>query len=139
MDGERSIREAIEEKKRANPEFAKQYEEYRREHMLIAQLISARKEKGLSQSELAERSNVSQQVVSRLETLSHSPNLSSLLKLVDGLGMELKLVPKGQSGKHLVHGIVSHQRSKKVTYAGALPESHKPAKVFEQNRAAQEK
>jgi|GEM_PF-4051047 len=139
MSSEKSIRDLIEEEKQSDPEFAKQYEEYRREYKLIAQLIGARKEKGLSQSELAESINMSQQVVSRIETLSHSPSLANFLKLVDGLGMELKLAPKDPIGEHFVPGVVRPKRSKSVTYGGALPASHKPLKAYEKNQAMQEK
>jgi DNA-binding XRE family transcriptional regulator len=56
---------------------------------LIGELISARKEKGLTQRELEELSGVKQPVIARMENGSTTPNLSTVLKVLAPLGKTL--------------------------------------------------
>ncbi len=56
---------------------------------LIGELISARKEKGISQRELGEMSGVKQPVIARMESGSTTPNLSTVLKVLAPLGKTL--------------------------------------------------
>ncbi len=53
-------------------------------------LKEIRKENGLSQSELAERLNVDEKYVSRLETGSSTPSFSMLVKLSKALNSEIE-------------------------------------------------
>jgi len=52
----------------------------------------ARKQKGLSQSELAERTGILPNNLSRIETGKYSTGLDMLLKIADALEMELKFI-----------------------------------------------
>lgn len=56
---------------------------------LIGALISARKEKGLTQRELEELSGVKQPVIARMESGSSIPNLNTILKVLAPLGKTL--------------------------------------------------
>ena len=77
-----------------DPEFRKHYEDISREYDFIWKVVKARKEKGLTQKALADQIGVSQQEISRFERLRHVPRLSSLMKIIDAIGLELKLVNK---------------------------------------------
>ena len=55
----------------------------------VAQL---RKERGLTQKELAERTGINQADISKLENGTRNPSLKLLKRLADGMGMDLKLV-----------------------------------------------
>lgn len=60
------------------------------------QLRAARMARGLSQRELAARSNVCASTIARLETTGHTqaanlPSLTTLRCLADGLGMRLRV------------------------------------------------
>lgn len=56
---------------------------------LIGALISARKEKGLTQRELEALSGVKQPIIARMENGSSIPNLSTVLKVLAPLGKTL--------------------------------------------------
>ena len=55
----------------------------------VAQL---RKERALTQKELAERTGINQADISKLENGTRNPSLKLLKRLADGMGMDLKLV-----------------------------------------------
>ncbi len=88
-----NIDEIIKEKCK-NPEFKKHYDAISMEYNFIWKIVKARKDRGLTQKALAKQIGVSQQEISRFERLRHVPRLSSLMKIVDAIGLELKLVNK---------------------------------------------
>ena len=90
----------IEEKANNNPEFAKAYEDVKNEYRIIQQVIKARKEKSLTQKELAEKVGVKQQEISRLENEKHTPTLGNLIRILDGLDLELKIEEKNAAYKN---------------------------------------
>jgi transcriptional regulator with XRE-family HTH domain len=82
-----NIKAEIEERKK-NQEFAKAYE-------IIETIVKMRKESGRTQPELAEITGISQQSISRMEKVGHSPTLRNFLKYLDGAGLELEVKKKG--------------------------------------------
>ena len=76
-------------KQMEDPEFRKGVEELEPEYAIIRQLIQARKELGLTQSELAQRTGIRQCNLSRLETGHGNPSLAFLKKVATGLGKKL--------------------------------------------------
>lgn len=88
-----NVKEAIEEK-RKDPEFDLQYLEVQREYELIRKVVDARKELGLTQKNLADTVGISQQEISRFENERHIPKLSSFIKIIEALGLELRLEKK---------------------------------------------
>lgn len=79
-----------------NPEFKKEYEALEPEFAIIQAMIDARKNTGLTQKQLAERTGINQADISRLENGNANPSIRTLKKLADGLGMKLKIefIPK---------------------------------------------
>lgn len=57
----------------------------------VAELVTARKKKGLSQAELAERAGLPQSTIGRIEARLVSPNLETLNKILPVLGLRLHL------------------------------------------------
>ena len=53
---------------------------------IAAAIVAARNELGLTQKELAKLSGVSQANISKFETVSSRPHISTLKKIADGLG-----------------------------------------------------
>ena len=51
---------------------------------LIRTMIKIREEQGLTQAQLAEKCNVTQPVIARMEKAVHSPQIDSLLKILCG-------------------------------------------------------
>lgn len=88
------VKKTVNEKIGADKEFAKAYEEIKREYSLIEQISNTRKEKGLTQQQLADKVGVSQQVISRFENEKHAPTLDSFLKILDGLDLEITIDKK---------------------------------------------
>ncbi len=84
----------VNEKIKTDHEFAKAYEEVKKEYSLIEQIANARKEMGLTQQELAEKIGVSQQVISRFENEKHAPTLDRFLKILEGLDLEITINKK---------------------------------------------
>lgn len=54
-------------------------------------LIEARQQKHMTQSELAKRSGISQAEISRIEHGKHNPSIKLLQRLAEGLGMSLQV------------------------------------------------
>ena len=63
------------------------------EIQLIEKVIEARREKGLSQRELAELSGVKQPAIARLESMQATPKIDTLIKILLPLGYTLSVVP----------------------------------------------
>lgn len=74
-----------------NPEFAQEWQEQAPERQIVAQIVAARKEEGLSQRELAERCGMKPSNLSRIENGNGNPSLMTLLKIAHGLGKQLKI------------------------------------------------
>ena len=63
---------------------------------IIDQLIELRKQKGMTQKELALAANLTQSVIARLETKKNTPQLDTLLRVAYALGCNLEIVPSQQ-------------------------------------------
>ncbi len=68
---------------------------------LVAEIVNARYETGLTQKQLEAASGVRQPVIARLEKGTTDPQLSTLIKILAPLGKTLAVVPAGKV-KHKV-------------------------------------
>ena len=80
------------QKKLQDPEFKKEYDALESEFDIIQAMIDARKQSGLTQKELAERTGINQADISKLENGTANPSIRTLRRLADGMGMKMKLV-----------------------------------------------
>lgn len=80
----------------SDPEFAKAYEIIDKEYELIVQAVKERKNLNISQEQLAEKSGLKQQAISRIEKSEHNPTLRNFLRYLDGLGLHLKIEKKSK-------------------------------------------
>ena len=80
-----------------DPAFRAEYEALAPEFAIIQAIIDARKARGLTQKQLAEKSGIAQADISRLERGNANPSLRTLNRLAKGMGMRLRLefVPEG--------------------------------------------
>lgn len=60
---------------------------------LIGKVIEAREAKGLSQQALADLCGIQQPVLARMEKAVHSPQINTLIKVLQPLGLTLDIVP----------------------------------------------
>lgn len=78
-----------------NPDFITEDEKEKInfEVALIGKLIEARERKGLSQKQLADMCGLKQSAIARLERMSATPQLNTLIKVLSPLGYRLDIVP----------------------------------------------
>lgn len=88
------VKEIIENELKKDPELKCLWDGSRTEYKLLGELIKIRKEKGLTQAELASKSGNKQQVISRIENKENSPTLKTLCSILDTLEYDIVLVPK---------------------------------------------
>jgi transcriptional regulator with XRE-family HTH domain len=79
------------DEKLQDPEFRAAYEALEPEYAIIAAIIEARKNSGLTQKELSERTGIAQGDISKIENASANPSLETLKRLAAGMDMRLKL------------------------------------------------
>lgn len=89
----------LERLRREDPELEAEYLRRRPQFEAIRALIAARVKAGLSQRELARRMNVSQAVVSRLESGDHSPRIETLTRAANALEMDMQVVFKKRASR----------------------------------------
>ena len=79
--------------------FRKEYEALQPERDITMSIIQARKEAGLTQAELSQRTGISQADISRLENGSRNPSLALLNRLAEAMNttLHIEFVPN----KHL--------------------------------------
>lgn len=77
-----------------NKDFKANFNQIKKEYELIEQIVMMRKKLNITQAELANKTKVSQQAISRLEKEKHIPNMDTLLRIVDGLGLKLVLIER---------------------------------------------
>ena len=88
------------DKQLKNKEFRREYEALEPEYIIMKAMIEARREEGLTQKELSERSGITQADISRLERGTGNPSLKTLQRVARALQMVLKIefVPAQGSG-----------------------------------------
>ncbi len=81
-----------------DPEVLKELKNLEPEYRIIGQLITLRKEKKLTQKELAELIGDKQSNISRLESGNYNPTIAKLKKIADCLDykLDIKFISKAQ-------------------------------------------
>lgn len=72
-------------------EFKAEYEKLKPRYEAIEQIIRARKELNMTQSELAKRVGTQKSNISRLESGNYNPSLDFLVKVAESLGKNLSV------------------------------------------------
>lgn len=85
----------MEEILKSSPEARKAHDQFEAEYKLRRELVEARKQQNITQAELKEKTGLTQQVISRIESNNEiSPSLKNLIKYVNAIGYELTLQPR---------------------------------------------
>ena len=74
------------------PAFKSAWEDSRLEYMVARQLIQLRRERGLTQSQLARKLHTQQSEISRIEAGDQNISLAKLEKLVTELGARVSII-----------------------------------------------
>jgi transcriptional regulator with XRE-family HTH domain len=77
--------------KMGDPEFKAEYDALEPEFAIIQAMIDARKQLGLTQKQLSEKTGIAQADISKLENGNANPSLKTLQRLAHGMGMNLKI------------------------------------------------
>ena len=91
---ELSISEIAEELLASDATLKEMWENDRMEFELRMELIKIREAKGLSQSELAEKSGCSGQIISSIECRANNSILKTICNLLKALDYEIQFVPR---------------------------------------------
>jgi ribosome-binding protein aMBF1 (putative translation factor) len=74
-----------------DPVLKAEYDALEPEFNIIQAMIDARKNTGLSQTQLAARTGIDQSDISRIETGDANPSLNTLKRLAAGMNMKIRL------------------------------------------------
>lgn len=85
----------------SNPEIGKDIDEIEERAKIVSAMIAQRHNQGLTQRDLAEMCGLPHSSVARIESGKTSPNLTTLLKIFNKLGLSLTVhyVPQNDSVK----------------------------------------
>lgn len=78
-------------KQLSDPEFKKEWDAMEPEFAIVQAMIDARKESGLTQKQLSERTGIAQADISKLESGNGNPSVKTLQRLAAGMGMRVKI------------------------------------------------
>lgn len=81
----------IKNKYLSNPETRKAYEEMEPEYQLICAIIEARREKNISQQELADATGIDRADISKIENGNANPSLKTIKRVAEGLGKKVEI------------------------------------------------
>lgn len=101
----RSIEEFIQEKL-SDEKIQREYQRQRPFFEIADQILFYRKKAGLSQSELAEKSNTTQAIISRIENGNSNPSLSTIIKIAEILNCTISL-SLNQVDKRYISSIIN--------------------------------
>ena len=79
------------EKQLQNPDFKAEWDALEPELSIMQAVIDARKESGLTQQQLAERTGISQADISKLENGNANPSLKTFQRLASAMDKKLKI------------------------------------------------
>lgn len=84
----------------SNTEVKKEYEKLKPEYEIIREVLNARKNRNLTQQQLADRTGINRADISRLENGNSNPTIAQLQRIAEGMDMVLKVefVPKDKVG-----------------------------------------
>lgn len=83
--------EKVKDEMLKDEEFKLEYEKLKPRYEAIEQIIMARKEQNMTQSELAKRVGTQKSNISRLESGNYNPSLDFLVKVAESLGKSLSI------------------------------------------------
>ncbi len=92
----------VKDKLLSNPEVKKEYEDLDVLYEIKRQVISLRKEKGLSQKEMAELIGTKQSAISRLENEDYNPSVELLSKIAKAFDKELEVKIKDKNEEVII-------------------------------------
>ena len=72
-----------------DPKFKKEYDALEPKYQIIRAIVQARKEAGITQKDLSDKTGITQGDISKLENGTSNPSLKTLQRIAEGLGKTL--------------------------------------------------
>lgn len=91
MYTEVNFTELLEKDLEKNPDLREYADELDAQYEIIRVLKNQRKQMKLTQEDIAERTGMTRQMVSRIEKLNNSPSLENFMKYVNAIGGKIKI------------------------------------------------
>jgi len=88
------VYQMIENMRNSDPEFKEAWDSSRTEYYILGQLIKYRKQRGLSQAELAKKAGHKQQLISRIENKTSCPTMKTFCSMIDALELDIVFIPR---------------------------------------------
>lgn len=79
------------QKKLQNPEFKRAYEDLEVEYAIMNEMLKLRSEAGISQSQLSQKTGITQPDISKLENGKANPSIATLKKVAGAFGKRLQV------------------------------------------------
>ena len=100
------FREFLEEQLQ-DPEFRKEWDALEPEFAIVQALIDTRKNAGLTQKQLSERTGIAQSDISKLESGDGNPSLKTLKRLAAAMDMTIKIefTPSAGNRAHIARTV----------------------------------
>jgi len=89
-----NVDDYVAKRRKTDPDFKDAWDSSRMEYKILGELIKLRKEKKLSQADIAAKSGYKQQAISRIEKKEHSPTLRTICAYANVLDVDIQLVPR---------------------------------------------
>ena len=74
-----------------DPEIKAEYDNLEPEFSIMQAMIDARRNSGLTQKQLSEKTGIAQADISKLESGNANPSLRTLHRIAAGMGMRIKI------------------------------------------------
>ena len=115
-----SFKDYLKEKIKQKPELAQEIERSKRAIKIAHQIYQLRKQRGLTQKELAEMISVSQSNIARIERADYNHyTITTLHKVAKGLGADLNIfINPPEQTINLIRAVNSFPTFKGFTFAG---------------------
>ena len=91
-----SVKEIINDIEKNDELLSKWRKHYELEEEIIAKMVEVRKIKSISQKELAEKCGLKQSAIARIEKRVNSPQLDTIIRVSDALGLKIEFIDKNQ-------------------------------------------
>lgn len=79
------------QKKLQNPEFKQAYDELEVEYAIMNEMLKLRGEAGMSQSQLSQKTGITQPDISKLENGKANPSIATLKRVARAFGKRLQV------------------------------------------------
>lgn len=92
----KNFRDTLNQQLKTNEKFRKEYNALTPEFEIVKAMIESRREKCLTQQQLAERTGINQADISKIERGNANPSIKTLKRLADAMDMNvhIEFVPK---------------------------------------------